>query len=193
MTPGPGNLPPRGRQPGSAGEPPSAVRELLALYAATRQRTSDDHMFTVTSWNGTRIGTFRLQLFTAPSTRPVAIATQYFPGEGVPLGTWTEEYASEVWRREFPDSAEPPVWITLQLHPGPRDAPPELFTLVTFQAGGEHELSSPQPSPMTDADGPPSLACRPAGIAARDTSRGRGRPSRTGGWPGRSCCPAPGA
>ena len=152
MTPGPGNLPPRGRQPGPAGEPPPAVRELLALHAATRHRTSDDHMSTVTSWNGTRIGTFRLQLFTASGTRPVAIATQYFPGEGDPLGTWTEEYASEVWRREFPDSAEPPVWITLQLHPGPRDAPPEQFTLVTFQAGGEHELSSPQPSPMTDAD-----------------------------------------
>jgi hypothetical protein len=99
------------------------VRELLAAHAAARERTADDHMFTVT-WNGTRVGTFRLQLFTAPGTRPIAVATQYFPGEGDSLGTRAEEYASEVWRREFPESAEPPVWIALQLRPGPQDAPP---------------------------------------------------------------------
>jgi hypothetical protein len=167
MTPGPGNLPPHGRQLGPAGEPPPAVRELLALQAATRQRTSDDHMFTAT-WNGTRTGTFRLQLFTAPGTRPVAIATQYLPGEGALLGIWTEEYASEVWRREFPASAEPPVWITLQLRPGPRDAPLEQFTLVTFQIGGEHELSSPQRCPMTDAD----VAALTGVPASRDRGEG---------------------
>jgi len=38
-------------------------------------------------WDGTQIGAFRLQLFTAPGTRPVGVATQYFPGEGGPLGT----------------------------------------------------------------------------------------------------------
>jgi hypothetical protein len=127
------------------------VRELLVAHAAARQRMSDDHMFAVTI-NGTRVGTFRLQLFTAPGARPVAVATQYFPGEGDPLGTWAEEYASEVWRREFPGLAEPPVWISLRLNPGPPDTPPEQFTLVIFRAGGEHELSSPQRYPMTDAD-----------------------------------------
>jgi hypothetical protein len=151
MTPGPGNLPPGGRQPGPAGEPPPAGRELLALHAAARQRMSDDHMFTVTI-NGTRVGTFRLQLFTAPGARPVAVATQCFPGEGDSLGACAEEYASEVWRREFPDSAEPPVWISLRLDPRRPDAPPKQFTLVTFRADGEHELSTPQRYPMTDAD-----------------------------------------
>jgi hypothetical protein len=151
MTPGPGNLPPRGRQPGPAAGRPPAVRDLLAAHAAARQQTADDHMFTFTI-NGTRVGTFRLQLFTAPATRPVAVAVQYFPGEGDPLGTWAEEYASEVWRREFPDSAEPPVWISLRLDPRRPDAPPEQITLVTFRADTEHGLSSPQRYPITDAD-----------------------------------------
>jgi hypothetical protein len=68
VTPEDGNLPP-------------AVRDLLAAHAAARERTADDHMFTVSSWNGARMGTFRLQLFTAPGTRPVAVATQG-PAEG---------------------------------------------------------------------------------------------------------------
>jgi len=128
------------------------MRELLAKHAAARQQKADHHMYTFTI-NGTRVGTFRLQMFTAPGTRPVAVATQYFPGEGDPLGTWAEEYASEVWRREFPGSAEPPVWISLRLDPEqPPDAPPEQFTLVSFREDGELELSSPQPYPMTDAD-----------------------------------------
>ena len=157
MTPGPGNLPPRGRPP--------AVRELLAAHAAARQRTSDDHMFTLTV-NGMRAGTFRLQLFTAPGARPVAVATQYSPGDGDPLGTWAEYYASDVWRREFPGSAEPPVWISLRLDPEPRDAPPEPFTLVTFRAGDDYELSSPQRYPVTDAD--------VAALAGVPVSRDRG-------------------
>jgi hypothetical protein len=51
------------------------VRELLASHAGARQRVADDYMFTVTR-DGYRVGTFRLQLFTAPGTRPVAVATQ---------------------------------------------------------------------------------------------------------------------
>jgi hypothetical protein len=76
MTPEPGNLPPRHRPPGQVAERPAAVRDLLAAHAAARERTADQHMFTVSSWNGARMGTFRLQLFTAPGTRPVAVATQ---------------------------------------------------------------------------------------------------------------------
>jgi hypothetical protein len=121
------------------------------VHAAARERTADEHMFTVPA-SGARAGTFRLQLFTAPGARPVAVATQYFPGEGDPLGTWAEEYASEVWRRQFPGSADPPVWISLRLDPRPTDAPPEQFTLVTFRAGYDYELSSPQPCPVADSD-----------------------------------------
>src|SRR5581483_2735099 len=42
---------------------PSAVRDLLAVHAAARERTADEHMFTVSGWSGHRMGTFRLQLF----------------------------------------------------------------------------------------------------------------------------------
>jgi hypothetical protein len=127
------------------------VRDLLAAHAAARERTADEHMFTVSSWSGHRMGTFRLQLFTAPGTRPVAVATQG-PAEGGRLANWAEDYAAEVWRRHFPGSAEPPVWITLQLLPGRQGRRPDRFDLVTFRAGEPHELSSPQRFPMTDAD-----------------------------------------
>jgi hypothetical protein len=50
-----------------------AIRALLAVHAAARERTADDHMFTV-SRGGERAGAFRLQLFTGPGTRPVAVA-----------------------------------------------------------------------------------------------------------------------
>jgi hypothetical protein len=33
--------------------PAAPVRDLLAVHAATREQTADDHMFTVTSWSGT--------------------------------------------------------------------------------------------------------------------------------------------
>jgi hypothetical protein len=151
VTPEEGNLPPSRRPPGQPAEPP-AVRDLLAAHAAARERTADDHMFTVSSWNGARMGTFRLQLFTAPGTRPVAVATQG-PAEGGRLTDWAEEYAAEVRRRHFPDSAEPPVWITLQLAPASLERRrPQRFSLVTFLAWEPHALSWPQRFPMTDAD-----------------------------------------
>lgn len=57
-----------------------------------------------------------------------------------------------MWRRHFPGSPEPPVWITLQLRPGPQDETPEQFTLATFRTGDGHELFSPQTCQVTDAD-----------------------------------------
>jgi hypothetical protein len=142
--------PPQGRA-GRATVPAPTVRDLLAVHAAARERTADEHMFTVSGWSGHRMGTFRLQLFTAPGTRPVAVATQ-LQGEGDSLANWAEKYATEVWRQNFPASAEPPIWITLQLRPGHQGARPERFTLVTFRVQGPHELSSPQWCQMTDAD-----------------------------------------
>jgi hypothetical protein len=56
------------------------ARELLVTCAAARECVADEHMFTVTH-GGILVGTFRLQLFTAPGVRPVAIATQS-TGEG---------------------------------------------------------------------------------------------------------------
>ena len=147
------------------------MRDLMAAHAAARQRTADEHMFTVSSWNGQRMGTFRLQLFTAPGARAVAVATQ-FPGEGGSLANCAEEYAAEAWRQYLPESAEPPVWITLQLH-STGSTRPERFTLVTFQAAVPHELSSPQWHPMTDAD--------VAALIGVSVSRDRGEGYRP--WP----------
>ena len=193
MTPEPGNLPPRHRPPGQVAERPAAVRDLLAAHAAARERTADEHMFTVSSWNGARMGTFRLQLFTAPGTRPVAVATQG-PAEGGRLADWAEDYAAEVWRLHFPDSAEPPVWITLQLSPGSREGRrPQRFSLVTFRLWEPYELSWPQRFAMTDATSLPWLVRQWIVTVVTGTNRGRSSPtrSRCGGWHGRSCCPAP--
>jgi hypothetical protein len=142
-----------------------SVHDVLTVNAARRERTADDHMFTVSSWNGQRIGTFRLQLFTAPGARPVAMATQ-FPLEGESLTNWAERYAAAVWRQHFPESAEPPIWITLQLRSGTQAERPERFKLVTFHVDGLHELSSPQWADMTDAD--------VAALAGAQASRERG-------------------
>lgn len=126
------------------------VRKLLASFAGARQRTADDHLFTVTRGDR-RVGTFRLQLFTAAGTRPVAVATQT-GGEGGSLTNRAETYAAEVWRRHFTDLAEPPVWIELQLFTGSLDSRLERFTLVTFSVGQPYVLTSPRWCQMTDAD-----------------------------------------
>lgn len=123
------------------------VRELLAASAAPRQRAVDEHMFTVT-WSGLT-ATFRLQLFTAAGVRPVAIATQT-RGEGMSLTNNAEIYAAEVWRRHFPNLAEPPVWIQLELFPD-RPDDNERFTLVTFAEVRPYELADPAWIPMSDA------------------------------------------
>jgi len=127
-----------------------AIAALLTAHAAARERTADEHMFTV-SVAGEPAGSFRLQLFTAAGTRPVAVATQ-LRGEGGSLANRAGTYAAEVWRRLVPDLAEPPVWITLQLHPGRVGRRPDRFTLVTFDVAGPHDLDSPRWCGMTDQD-----------------------------------------
>jgi hypothetical protein len=159
-----GDFPLRRQPPGQSAEPPPAVRDLLAGHAAARERTADEHAFTVSSWNGTRMGTFRLQLFTAPGVRPVAVATQG-PAEGGLLADWAGDYAAEVWRRHFPGSAEPPVWITLQLAP---ESTPQQFSLVTFRVWEPHAVAWPQQFPMTDAD----VAALTGGPVDRDRGKG---------------------
>jgi hypothetical protein len=141
------------------------VQKLLAVHAAARQRATDEYMYTV-ACDEHRMGTFRLQLFTAAGARPVAIATQT-AGEGASLTNRAEEYAADVWRRHFPGLAEPPVWIELQLFPG-IPGHPERFTLVTFSGAQPHELTGPGRCRMSDAD-----AARLVG-AAVDRDRGDG-------------------
>lgn len=119
-------------------EPPEcAVTDPLVTHAAMRQRALDDHMFSVDlGW--AKPSTFRLQLFTAPNARPVAIATQT-PSEGMSLTNGAERYAVAVWHRYFPDDAEPSLWIQRELG---RNR--EILQLVTFTLGGRHGFASPQ-------------------------------------------------
>jgi hypothetical protein len=142
------------------------VVQKLAVHAAARQRGTDEHMYTV-ACDEHRMGTFRLQLFTAVGARPVAIATQT-AGEGASLTNRAEEYAADVWRRHFPGLAEPPVWIELQLFPG-IPGHPERFTLVTFSGGQPHELTGPGRCRMSDAD-----VARLVGAAGDRDRRGDG-------------------
>jgi hypothetical protein len=148
------------------------MRELLAMHAAARERTADDHMFAV-SRAGDRVATCRLQLFTAPGARPVAVATQ-LPGEGGSLTNLAQTCAAQVWRMHFPDSAEPPVWITLELRPGQVPSRPPRFMLVTFDVAGLHDLASPRWCGMSDTD--------LAQLVSAPVSRDRGEGYQP--WPG---------
>jgi hypothetical protein len=71
---------------------------------------------------------FRLQLFTAPGTRPVAVVIQRH-GEGASMFNAAERYAEAVWQRHCPDEDAPPVWIQRFIFPW-RDHDP--FRIVTY-------------------------------------------------------------
>ena len=83
----------------------------LAALAGARTQVVDEHMYRLPSEARWPV-TFRLQLFTAPGLRPVAIATQIpGAGEGGSLTNVAETCAETVWQQHFPDEPEPPVWI----------------------------------------------------------------------------------
>lgn len=146
------------------------IEKLLREHAAVRRRVADEHTVTVTYENGRPMGTFRLQLFTAPGARPVAIATQT-TAEGAGLTNRTEKYAAAVWRRYLPHDAEPPVWIQLQLLGNP--SRPDRFTLVTFDQAGPYELAGPRWCRMDDAE--------TERLVGEPVDRGRGEGYRP--WP----------
>ena len=133
----------------------------LLAHAAMRQRALDDHMFAV-DLGGAEPSTFRLQLFTAPDARPIAIATQT-PTEGMSLTNGAERYAMAVWHRYFPDDAEPPLWIQRELG---RNR--EIFQSVTFTVDGRHGLTSPQWRSVSD-----ETLAQLVGVAV-DPGRGEG-------------------
>jgi hypothetical protein len=67
---------------------------ILADLTSPRQRTSDEHMFQLPAGARWRL-TFRLQLFTAPGARPVAVATQMTgAGDGASLTNAAEHCAA---------------------------------------------------------------------------------------------------
>ncbi|MYZ41040.1 MULTISPECIES: hypothetical protein, partial [unclassified Streptomyces] len=91
--------------------PPSGGQDELGALAAPRRLSVDDHMFTAPALPGT----FRLQLFTAPGARPVAVVTQIAGAEGMSLMNGVERFAGAVWERHCPDQDLPPVWVERQL------------------------------------------------------------------------------
>lgn len=95
-----------------ASECPKVLADLLASQSGPRTRVIDEHNFTVP---GAFIpGTFRVQIFTAPGLRPVAVATQT-ENEGNSLSNDSWEYCSAVWRTLLPEESEPPIWIKRML------------------------------------------------------------------------------
>ncbi|MFD9114841.1 hypothetical protein [Streptomyces bottropensis] len=104
-------------------------------FAAPRRLTVDEHMF--------RVGrtSFRLQLFTAPGQRAVAVATQA-EDEAPSLTNVAESCAAAVWQQHCPDQELPPVWIERQLS-GAFGGEPD-FRLVTFGEAEPHEVRNPR-------------------------------------------------
>jgi len=126
-----------GREPGR-GDRSERVAALLAAAAAPRQRVIDDHMFTVAreDYLHPATATFRLQLFTAPGARPVAVAIQHLSDDGALIHE-RERYAEAVWRQHCPGQAEPPIWIDRLILPWRDD---ERLTVLTFEVAGPYQL-----------------------------------------------------
>ncbi|MFJ9893457.1 hypothetical protein ACIQPR_08995 [Streptomyces sp. NPDC091280] len=113
---------PPARSGAAAGVPGDMVAEVLKL-AAPRLLTVDDHMFHAGRTS------FRLQLFTAPGRRAVAVATQA-EDEAPSLTNVAESCVAAVWEQHCRDQELPPVWIERQLR-GAFGREPD-FQLVTY-------------------------------------------------------------
>lgn len=113
------------------------VAALLAAAAARRERVIDEHMFTVQRDRQRKPATFRLQLFTAPGARPVAVVIQQMSDHGALINE-RERYAEAVWRQHCPDEAEPPIWIDRLILPWQDN---DRFTIVSFPITGPYRLS----------------------------------------------------
>ncbi|GAA4031002.1 hypothetical protein [Streptomyces plumbiresistens] len=122
---------------------PCGQDELRAL-SAPRRLSVDDHMFTAPGLPGT----CRLQLFTAPGARPVAVATQIAGEEGMGLMNGVERFAGAVWERHCPAEDLPPVWVERQLWPeGPIQEAP--FRRVVFAEADRYRPRGPKWSVIT--------------------------------------------
>ncbi|MFH8873616.1 hypothetical protein [Streptomyces griseus] len=112
--------------------------ELRAL-AAPRRLAVDEPVFTAEGLPGA----FRLQLFTAPGARPVAVATQIAGEEGMGLMNGVERYAGAVWERYCPGQDVPPVWVERQLWPEGAPQDPS-FRRVTFAGADGYRPKGPR-------------------------------------------------
>jgi len=109
---------------------------------------------------------FRLQLFTAPGQRSVAVVTQTMD-EGPSLTNAAETCAAAVWKQHCPTEDQPPVWIQRQLLSGP-PKPGSGLKLVTFGQAAPYELRAPSWKTIS-AGQLETLVCCPV-----DTDRGSG-------------------
>ncbi|MEV7989551.1 hypothetical protein [Micromonospora sp. NPDC085948] len=105
---------------------------LVSEHGGARTRSVDEHMFTVGQ------SSMRLQLFTAPNRRPVAIATQT-DREGASLMNRAERFVEAVWQRHCPGEPEPPIFIAHQLLMG-KDLG---FCHFGFTVAGPFAVASP--------------------------------------------------
>ncbi|WP_146765932.1 hypothetical protein [Micromonospora noduli] len=126
---------------------PATSRGLPDELAGRRERVVDDHMYRLPPGARYR-ATFRLQLFTAPQHRPVAVATQLM-GEGVSLINAAEACASAVWEQCCPDEAEPPIWIQRFL---PESGSPRIAAVFFTVDAETRRLTRPVWRPVRDED-----------------------------------------
>ena len=116
---------------------PELVTALLRQESGARARVLDEHNFRI-DLDGYEPGTLRLQLFTAPGLRLVAVATQGMHGEsGQSLTNGAERYATAVWETFFAEHEQPPIWIERTLLDG---VFADEFALVTFDVVDERAL-----------------------------------------------------
>ncbi|MER0476777.1 hypothetical protein ABR737_00120 [Streptomyces sp. Edi2] len=142
-------------------------RDELRALAAPRRLSVDEHMFTAPGLPGT----FRLQLFTAPGARPVAVETQIAGAEGMRLMNGVERFAGAVWERHCPDQDQPPVWVERQLWPEGA-AQETRFRRVVFAEADRYRPRGPRWSVIThelleDLVGAPVARDRGAGYVPR--------------------------
>lgn len=132
---------------------------MVLEHGGSRTRTVDEHMFAA------KRGTMRVQLFTGPGLRPVAVVTQT-NREGCSLSNGAEGFVEEVWQRLCPDEAEPPLFIAHQLL-GDEDFG---FKEYRFAAAGPYTVERPvrwgpmlDPAELAELVGGPVDAARGAG------------------------------
>jgi hypothetical protein len=138
--------------------------ELLAAHAGLRRRVVDEHMFDP-GLRWVPHARFRVQLFSAPGLRSVAVVTQ-MPGEGTSLVNAAERYAEVVWRRLCPEQAQPPLWIQRLLVEEQDSTSPYAGELVTFTVE-DQTLTAPRFGPGVTAQELAKLVGMPV-----DTGRG---------------------
>jgi hypothetical protein len=125
-------------------EPAPRGPDELAALRAPRRLSVDEPMFTAP----TLPGTFRLQLFTAPGARPVAVATQIAGAEGMSLMNGAERFAGALWERHCPDEDLPPVWVERQIWPE-RSRQETRFRRVRFAGADRYRPHGPRWSAIT--------------------------------------------